>query len=70
MAEVSRWIRPLRSTIARSRTEMGDGWAANVSSRLCMMYSWGVLVSIEEARKVIVSVAKSEHHHRWELYGG
>ena len=65
MAEVSRWTRPLRSTIARSRTEMGDGWVANVSSRLYMTYLWGVPVSIEEVRKVIVSVAKFEHYHLW-----
>lgn len=65
MAEVSRWTRPLRSTIARSRTEMGDGWVANVSSRLYMMYSWGVPVSIEEARKVIVSVPQIKHSYHW-----
>lgn len=54
-AEVLRWTRLPRSIIARSRTGMGGGWVANVSSRLYMMYSWGVLVSTEEARKVIVS---------------
>ena len=41
---------------------MGDGCVASVSSPLYMMYSWGVPVSIEEARKVIVSVFKFEHY--------
>lgn len=44
---------------------MGDGWVANVSSLLYMMYSWGAPVSIEEARKVTVSVATLEHHYCW-----
>ena len=56
MDGVSRWTRPPRSIIARLRIRMGDGWVANVSLRLFMMYSWAVPVSIEEARKVLVSV--------------
>lgn len=58
MAEVLRWTRLPRSTIARSRTEMGGGLAANVSLRLYMMYLWDVPVSTEEARRVIVSVVQ------------
>lgn len=63
MAEVSRWTRRPHSTIARSRTETGDGWVANASSPLYMMYSLGVPVSIEEARKVIVSLVKLTAYH-------
>lgn len=55
MAEVLRWTRLPRSIIARSRIEMDDGWVANVSLPLCMMYWWGVPVSTEEARRVTVS---------------
>ena len=66
MAEVSRWTRPPPSTIAKSRTEMGDGWVANASSQLYMMYSWGVPASTAEARRVIVSVAEFERYYCWK----
>ena len=56
MDGVSRWTRLPRLITARSRIKMGDGWVANVSLRLYMMYSWAVPVSIEEGREVLVSV--------------
>ena len=55
MAEVLKWTRLPRSIIVKSRIKMDDGWVANVSLLLCMMYSWGVPVSTEEARRVTVS---------------
>ena len=69
MAEASRWTRLPRSIIVRSRIKMDDGWAANVSSPLYMMYSWGVPVSTAEARKVIVSVISLELLLWLELWG-
>ena len=61
MAGVLRWTRLLRSTTAKSRTKKGDGWVANVYSQLYTMSSWDVLVSTEEARKVIVCVIHPEN---------
>ena len=67
MAGVSRWTKLPLSTIARSRIKMDDGWVANVSSPLYMMYSWAVPVSTEEARKVIVSVIRVEALDYWNF---
>ena len=67
MAEALRWTRLPRSTTAKSKTEMGGGWVASVSSQLYMMYSLGVPVSIGEARKVIVSLVEFEPCYCWSF---
>ena len=61
MAVVSKWTRLPRSTIARSRIKMDDGWVANVSSRLYTTSSSDVPASTEEAQKVIVSVISVQY---------
>lgn len=67
MAGVLRWTKLPHSTIARSRIKMDDGWVANVSSPLYMMYSWAVPVSTEEAREVIVSAIRAENVDYWNF---